>query len=78
MEETQQMLDVRQVAAMTGQSVRTVWRRSGKGEMPRPVHLGSLARWSRARVQEWLDEKQQGIDTSEHEARRVVAEIGHG
>jgi excisionase family DNA binding protein len=48
------LLDVRQVGAMLGCSPRTVYRLADAGKMPRPRRLGSLVRWSRAEIQEWI------------------------
>lgn len=58
------MLSVKQVAKMTGLGERTVWRRAACGDMPRPIYLGRLARWSEARLKEWLDAKQREADTA--------------
>ena len=49
-----ELLDVGEVAAMLRCSRRHVYRLADAGQMPRPVKLGSLVRWSRARLEEWL------------------------
>ena len=50
------LLDVNDVAAMLQCSVRTVYRLSGSGRMPRPVRLGALVRWSREAIKQWIAE----------------------
>jgi len=49
------MLDVNQVATLLNCSSRHVYRLSDAGRMPRPVKLGSLVRWSRAAIQQWIE-----------------------
>jgi len=51
------LLDVRQVASLLGCSTRHVYRMSDAGKMPRPIRLGSLVRWSRASIDEWIAER---------------------
>jgi excisionase family DNA binding protein len=48
------LLDVRAVAGLLGCSPRHVYRLSDSGHMPRPVRLGSLVRWSRQAVENWI------------------------
>jgi len=48
------MLDVTQVAALLGCSPRHVYRLSDAGRMPRPVRLGSLVRWSKTSLDQWI------------------------
>ena len=49
-----QLLDVQAVAEMLGCSTRTVYRLSDAGRMPAPVKLGTLVRWNRSAVDEWI------------------------
>lgn len=49
-----QLLDVRSVAALLRCSPRTVYRLSDAGRMPPAYHVGSLVRWSRSAVEEWI------------------------
>jgi len=49
------LLDVGQVAAILNCSRRHVFRLTQVGRMPRPLKLGSLLRWNRQAVQEWID-----------------------
>jgi excisionase family DNA binding protein len=49
-----QLLDVGAVAEMLGCSPRHVYRLSDAGKMPAPVRLGSLVRWSKTAIAEWV------------------------
>ena len=49
------LCDVKTVSEILGCSTRHVYRLSDSGRMPAPLRLGSLVRWNRARVQEWID-----------------------
>jgi excisionase family DNA binding protein len=48
------LLDVEGVAALLNCSARHIYRLADMGRMPRPVKLGSLVRWSRAAIQDWI------------------------
>jgi excisionase family DNA binding protein len=48
------LLDVKSLALLLDCSERTVYRLSDAGRMPRPVKLGSLVRWRRDVIDEWL------------------------
>lgn len=48
------LLDVRGVALLLGCSPRHVYRLADGSKMPPPVRLGSLVRWSRASLDDWL------------------------
>ncbi len=48
------LLDVRAVAEMLNCSPRHVYRLADAGRMPAPIKLGSLVRWSRKTLDEWL------------------------
>ena len=48
------LLDVQAVAEMLDCSTRHVYRLSDAGRMPAPVKLGSLVRWSRSAVEDWI------------------------
>ena len=50
------MLTVRDVARMLNCSVRTIYRLTDSGRMPRPVKLGALVRWPRRAVESWINE----------------------
>ena len=42
------------VASLLGISKRTVWRLLSAGKLPEPLRLGSVVRWSRAEIEEWI------------------------
>jgi excisionase family DNA binding protein len=48
------LLDVGQVADLLSCSQRHVYRLSDAGRMPSPVRLGSLVRWPRQALEEWI------------------------
>jgi excisionase family DNA binding protein len=48
------LLTVRELALLLHCSPRTCYRLADAGRMPRPRRLGSLVRWSRAEIDEWL------------------------
>lgn len=49
------LLDVAQFAEILGCSARHIRRLSDMGKCPAPIKLGSLARWPRAVVEEWIE-----------------------
>jgi excisionase family DNA binding protein len=50
------LLDVRAVAALLDCSSRHVYRMADAGQMPPPIRLGSLVRWRRQEILDWLAE----------------------
>jgi excisionase family DNA binding protein len=48
------LLDVQAVAQLLDCSPRHVYRLSDAGRMPAPVKLGSLVRWSRQAIEDWI------------------------
>ena len=48
------LLTVDDMAALLRCSPRTVYRLSERGRIPRPCRLGSLLRWTRVQVDEWV------------------------
>ena len=48
------MLDVHAVAGMLCCSVRHVYRLVSAGGIPSPVKLGTLVRWSRQSIHQWI------------------------
>lgn len=51
-----ELLDVKAVATFLGGcSTRHVFRLADVGRMPRPIKLGSLVRWRRSELINWLD-----------------------
>jgi excisionase family DNA binding protein len=53
--EMPELLEVRQVAATLQCSTRHVYRLSSAGQMPAPCKLGTLVRWRRRAVEEWIE-----------------------
>ena len=50
-----QLLDVRAVAQLLACSPRHVYRLADAGRMPPPVRIGHLVRWSRGRLEAWIE-----------------------
>ena len=48
------LLDVRAVAQLLGCSARHVYRLADAERMPSPVRLGTLVRWRRSDLDDWL------------------------
>jgi excisionase family DNA binding protein len=48
------LIDVEQVANLLNCSVRHVYRMVDSGRMPCPVRLGTLCRWSRQTLTDWI------------------------
>ena len=48
------LLDVSALGRMLSCSRATVYRLCDAGKMPRPVKLGSLTRWRRSDIEEWI------------------------
>jgi excisionase family DNA binding protein len=48
------LLDVRAVAQLLGCSARHVYRLADAAKMPSPVKLGTLVRWRRSDLDDWL------------------------
>lgn len=48
------LLSVVRVATLLGCSIRTIYRLSDSGRMPRPVALGRLRRWDRNLIERWI------------------------
>ncbi len=53
---TAALLDVQEVAQMLGCSSRHVYRLADANRMPRPVRLGSLVRWDRNALNDWISD----------------------
>jgi excisionase family DNA binding protein len=50
------LLDVKTVAALLDCSPRHVYRLSDAGRIPSPIRIGTLVRWSRQKIQDWIDQ----------------------
>lgn len=65
-----ELLSVQSVAALLGAcSTRHVYRLADAGRMPKPVKLGSLVRWRRAEVLNWIERGCQPVESTEAAAR---------
>lgn len=49
-----ELLDVAAVATVLKCSERHVFRLSNGGQMPSPIKLGTLVRWNRVEITEWI------------------------
>jgi excisionase family DNA binding protein len=49
-----QLMDVQAVAELLDCSSRHVYRLADAGRMPAPVKLGTLVRWSKIAIEEWI------------------------
>ena len=49
-----QFLTARDIARLLKCSVRTVYRLTDSGRMPRPVKLGAMVRWPREVIESWV------------------------
>jgi len=47
-------MTINDVARLLNCSTRTVYRLNDAGRMPRPVRLGSLVRWNRTEIEQWI------------------------
>lgn len=50
------LLTVKEVAYLLSLSERTVWTRSGTGELPRPITIGRSKRWVRKEIENFLED----------------------
>lgn len=63
------LVSVDGVAAMLGCSRRHVYRLSGAGRMPSPVKVGSLTRWRRKEIDNWIRKGCQPYGTTRSNSR---------
>ena len=57
------LLDVKRVAKILGCSPRHVYRLADAGKMPRPRHIGTLVRWSKAELEAWVNDNCKPVRT---------------
>ena len=50
------LVDVRAVAVLLNVSAKTVKRLADAGQIPPPLKLGHLRRWSKAAIESWIVE----------------------
>lgn len=48
------LLTVEEVAASFKLSKRTVWRLLSAGKLPEPLRIGSIVRWKKEEIEEWV------------------------
>lgn len=48
------LIDVNEVAKLLNISSRTVYRLNDMGKMPKVIRIGSLVRWSRKAIEQWI------------------------
>ena len=48
------LMTINDVARLLNCSTRTVYRLNDAGRIPRPVRLGSLIRWNRSEIEQWI------------------------
>ena len=58
------LIDVKEVARITGFSMRTIWSWVEKNQFPTPLPLGRLRRWRKKDIENWLEEKAQKANPS--------------
>jgi predicted DNA-binding transcriptional regulator AlpA len=51
---TPELLNVKQTAALTGVSWRSVYRQCDAGRFPQPVRIGSRSLWRRTELLDWI------------------------
>ena len=51
------LMTVREVANVLHVSVRSVWRLSAAGEIPRPIAVGGSKRWVARQIEKYVEEK---------------------
>ncbi len=51
---TTALMTIKDVARLLNCSERTVYRLNDSGRMPRPVRLGTLVRWKRSEIEQWI------------------------
>jgi len=53
------LMTAQETAHLLGISVRSIWRLSGNGQLPKPISLGRSKRWSRTAMEEYIAEMSQ-------------------
>ncbi len=55
----ERMLTVRDLAELLSVHTRSIRRWVSEGELPPPIKIGGSLRWKPARIQEWIQEKEE-------------------
>lgn len=53
-----ELMTVKELSELLKIAPRTIWRHVATGAVPEPIRIGRSVRWSRAKVEEWLAEKE--------------------
>jgi predicted DNA-binding transcriptional regulator AlpA len=70
---THELLTDREVAAMLGIGVRSVWRKAQDGRLPPPVKVGGSTRWVKSTMREWINTKEEAAERLNPPTRRRSA-----
>lgn len=70
---THELLTDREVAAMLGIGVRSVWRKAQDGRLPPPAKVGGSTRWVKSTMREWIDLKEEAAERLNPPTRRRSA-----
>jgi excisionase family DNA binding protein len=60
------LIPAEKVADLLGISKRTLWRLLSAGRLPEPVRLGSIVRWNKDELQEWIDKGCPSLQTRDN------------
>jgi predicted DNA-binding transcriptional regulator AlpA len=52
--DTPQLIEATEVAKILGISPRTIWRLKDAGKVPNPISIGSMVRWRRDEITDWI------------------------
>ncbi|WP_073033071.1 helix-turn-helix transcriptional regulator [Roseovarius pacificus] len=55
---TRELLKDKEVAAMLGVGIATVWRYAKSGQIPAPIRFGNSTRWRVSEISEWIEAQQ--------------------
>lgn len=55
--QTTELMKAREVAALLGFGVATIWRYAKDGSIPSPIRIAGTTRWRRSEILAWLDEQ---------------------
>ena len=70
---THELLTDREVAAMLGIGVRSVWRKAQDGRLPPPVKVGGSTRWVKSTMREWINLQEEAAERLNPPTRRRSA-----
>ncbi len=70
---TSELLKDKEVAAMLGIGVRSVWRKAQDGRLPPPVKVGGSTRWVKSTMCDWIVEQEEMAERRNSPKRRRSA-----